>query len=708
MRKIAIIFVLLGASLAQTLTQTSLSSSASANPATQNFVILASPFGVSAPTPQGVKTILYVDHEAMLVLSAPTTITNQVMVQRGALGTSAAPHAIGATVYVGKESQFFQRDPSGDCGSSGQIVTPWINVINGNQWTCAGSWMLSVASQGTVQPTNPPVYPETYGASPSAGQATNLAALQNAIYAALGCGNGLPCRTNGSGLNSQNRPIVLSGLYHINGELKLYHAIGFKIECVNKFASGIVQDAPNQRIFDGQSVAYGEINSCSFSSTANSTLPLVDLDFDGSQGSDLRPQNITFRDDVFSGNGSDFAGVQIAKAGGGAQGDNIRCYNCYFSGFSTAGWIAGQWNGSTCSTLATNATREQIIGGDMQGNPLYGVLMCAGDATVDGTTMENGFTSQSGYDVFCPFTVGNSWCDVTHVRSESRRLGGGGKVRITHSWLVDQASYPSPGSTCTAGIAGGVFEGSIPGGLGIWYKCSVGGTFTGLGTPSVPRATTSGTATTLVDSVGGLTASAWPGWRISFTGGTCANNYAAITGNSTTGFTFSGGILSSFDGVAPCAAPDSTTTYVVEPPAGSFPGGNFTDGTATLSALGENGIDNIGSGGTTAVLDDVFIPGQLLNLNPASQIRNLRVTRGDWNGTNFPFSGLQSVQIVTTDMSGTYSNLFRKASQPTFANLPTVWPNGGPALYCVDCNSTCTAGASTGRTCVRENGAWTH
>lgn len=34
-------------------------------------------------------------------------------------------------------------------------------------------------------------------------------------------------------------------------------------------------------------------------------------------------------------------------------------------------------------------------------------------------------------------------------------------------------------------------------------------------------------------------------------------------------------------------------------------------------------------------------------------------------------------------------------------------PNGSQ-LYCSDCNATCTAGGGTGRTCFRENGAWTH
>ena len=42
----------------------------------------------------------------------------------------------------------------------------------------------------------------------------------------------------------------------------------------------------------------------------------------------------------------------------------------------------------------------------------------------------------------------------------------------------------------------------------------------------------------------------------------------------------------------------------------------------------------------------------------------------------------------------------------TFATLPSS-PNG-TVIYCSDCNSTCTAGSSSGRTCFRENNAWTH
>jgi hypothetical protein len=41
-----------------------------------------------------------------------------------------------------------------------------------------------------------------------------------------------------------------------------------------------------------------------------------------------------------------------------------------------------------------------------------------------------------------------------------------------------------------------------------------------------------------------------------------------------------------------------------------------------------------------------------------------------------------------------------------FSALPTVYPNGSQ-LYCKDCNTNCTAGSSTGKTCFRENGVWT-
>ncbi len=52
--------------------------------------------------------------------------------------------------------------------------------------------------------------------------------------------------------------------------------------------------------------------------------------------------------------------------------------------------------------------------------------------------------------------------------------------------------------------------------------------------------------------------------------------------------------------------------------------------------------------------------------------------------------------------TGSTQNLFPVA----FANLPSA-PDGSQ-IYCTNCNATCTVGGSSGRTCFRENGAWTH
>ncbi len=41
-----------------------------------------------------------------------------------------------------------------------------------------------------------------------------------------------------------------------------------------------------------------------------------------------------------------------------------------------------------------------------------------------------------------------------------------------------------------------------------------------------------------------------------------------------------------------------------------------------------------------------------------------------------------------------------------FAGLPNF--GNGSSIFCADCNSTCSAGSSTGRTCFRENNLWVH
>lgn len=78
---------------------------------------------------------LYIDRELMRVLSIG--VGTWVNVQRGVDGTATTSHASSATVTIGQADQFYSQDPTGPPPSE-VPVTPWINVINGTQWTAQG------------------------------------------------------------------------------------------------------------------------------------------------------------------------------------------------------------------------------------------------------------------------------------------------------------------------------------------------------------------------------------------------------------------------------------------------------------------------------------------------------------------------------------------------------------------------------------------
>jgi hypothetical protein len=65
----------------------------------------------------------------------------------------------------------------------------------------------------------------------------------------------------------------------------------------------------------------------------------------------------------------------IAKHGGDAQGDNIRCYGCYGRGFTEAVWqIGGNNIGVNKGRFyAQNAIKQEWYGGDIQAGPHYGI-----------------------------------------------------------------------------------------------------------------------------------------------------------------------------------------------------------------------------------------------------------------------------------------------------------------------------------------------
>jgi hypothetical protein len=360
----------------------------------------------------------------------------------------------------------------------------------------------ATSTQGVIDFTNAAVLdavrPEWWGASSTASATTNTQALQAAVYGAFGCGP-TPCRINGSQLNQFNRPLYLTSQYTINDELKFYHVINFKVVCAGRLNSGIIQGGTNKRIIDGQSIAYGAFYDCGWSNSGSSTNALIDLDFSGTQGNDLRPQFIDFYNNSFSGNGVTDVGVLIAKSGGGAQGSNIYCYDCNASGFTGAAWqIGGNNTGRNVGRFgATNALDIAWYGGDMQGNPLYGIADYSGGYIfLYGTSMENGFSTQTGYDMYCEVSQGP--CVMYDVRSESRRLAAGTTLEIYDSAAINQASYLPPGQTFPIGS---IMTGSAVGGDGAYYKVTNnGGPANGIGTPSAPILASGGSSTTIADT----------------------------------------------------------------------------------------------------------------------------------------------------------------------------------------------------------------
>lgn len=479
------------------------------------------------------------------------------------------------------------------------------------------------------------VYPEWWGAASSASAPVNTAALQAAVFGAFGRQN----RLNGSDLTHWNKALSLCGTYSINGEIQFYHVIGFDIHGCGKLASGIIQTAQNKRIVDGQNIAYGTIRNLSFSTTASQTGPLVDLDNDHSHGSDLSPQNITFEDVTFGGNnlGVD-VGVLIAKHGGDAQGDNIRCINCYFSGFSGAGWQIGGNNAgrNVGRYYAYNAIKEQIEGGDCQGNRLYCIAAYAGSFDVDGMTTEddsNGFGTQVGYDFHCE--APQDPCIVRGVRSESHKLASGVAV-IEHSYTLFQASqwYSAGRKQSMAGkpwtSTSYPFSGTGQCGDGKYYQATnTTGTFGGLGATRVSSATS--TSITVVGA--NWATNAFKGQQVCLVAGVGNGEWALITGNTANAITFSGGLQTNYYQLV-VVTPDTTSTFVIEPHWKQLAGaGPWTNGTVTFNRMNFDVID-----GGSEIYDVVAMGGQVNVSGASSVIDHLIVSRTDWAGSD----GVQS------------------------------------------------------------------
>jgi hypothetical protein len=505
------------------------------------------------------------------------------------------------------------------------------------------------------------IYPEWWGASGNATGATNTPALQAAIIGAYGNN-----RINGNSATRYNRILHFSTLYSINAELRVYHMIGFRWEGENQFGSGLRQQACGLRIIDGQSIAYGRFENLRFENGCGgkSGAALVDVDYNGSQGPDLRPQNITFYDDFFAGNSLTDVGVLIAKSGGGAQGDNIRCYNCYFNGFTGAGWqVGGNNTGRNAGRYyAYNAIKEQITGGDCQNSPLYCIAVYGGSIEVDGISMEaesNGFGSQTGADVYCEGVQDR--CIVRNVRSEDHLLAWGDPMAVEHSktmfhaipWYGFSGAYNWAGANARVGA---FFTGTNWGGDGKYYKVMTAGIFGGL----TATTATSGTLNSITVSTANWTAKGFgTSQQVTIINGTGVGQICQIVTNTGTTINCNGNWTTNYY-LLSIVAPDSTSQFVVEP---YWAGHPTTNGTVTFALFDFPAIQGaLGNGCGDCLIEDVEVGGGTVQVGGISRVDGLHVSRSDWTGAapfgnSLIFTKIKNVRVdIFAPNSGLYVN----------------------------------------------------
>jgi len=582
-----------------------------------------------------------------------------------------------------------------------------LQVVTGQTVTIAGLiraglqqvFFNALPGQGTVSLQSTLitcVYPEWWGAVPGTNPpATNTQALQAAIYGAYGTN-----RTNGSASLQFNRELHFSGLYEIGGELKCYHMNGFLWTGSNRLSSGIIQFAPNARIVDGQSVSYGCFDNLSFSAQAASTNCLIDLDYNGSQGSDLRPQFIDFRMCSFNGNGLVDTGVLIAKSGGGAQGSNIYFWDCNGLGFTGAcAQIGGNNTGRNIGRFyADNAIINGWFGGDIQGCPGYGLASYGGNWFVDAVSFENGVLAQyinnqknpaTGFDVYSegPQTVST----MRNVRSESLLLAAG--VGIMEYCETIMQAIQFWGNPQIYGIAGSnssvnqIITGTSLGGDGKYYLVSNVGVYGG----TTQLIATGGSATTIQCLTANFVPNAFVGMQVTvYPASYQAGQYGIVTSNDSTSITCSSGWVTldpTFRINNPPAAPANGQLFVVEP----YWAGNPTScGTVNFSLMTFNVIaGNFGTSYISGKFDNCYAAGGYALIS--GLIKNCSFSRIDWNGTAFMLDDnpiivdVDGVQIITGPGAKPKPWKFHRnsggtsyfgISQKQMGTVPVVWSTG--------------------------------
>jgi hypothetical protein len=110
---------------------------------------------------------LYIDREYMIITGISST---NISVVRGAGGTRATPHLVGTQLYVAPKNYFTTYDRQGAGVDSEQLVSPYINITNGNIWSVIGGrWVVGNTYAATTN----------YGLSPAIWSDCPLSQMAN-------------------------------------------------------------------------------------------------------------------------------------------------------------------------------------------------------------------------------------------------------------------------------------------------------------------------------------------------------------------------------------------------------------------------------------------------------------------------------------------------------------------------------------------------
>lgn len=500
-------------------------------------------------------------------------------------------------------------------------------------------------------------HPEWWGTY-SVGDEWDAVGIQEMIYNNWGGpDNGTNPFKRLAGTMEDIKKVFIQGEFLINRDIDASHMISFFWEGASKLGA-VLFATDDVQLIQADSISYGVFASICFATSATGTKALVDLDYvDGNGVGDLRPQNITFYDCVFNGNNAGYIGVQISKSGGGAQGDNIRFYNCYGFSFTQAAAQLGGGADGTATAFAFNCIDVKWIGGDIQNCPKYGLSAYGANWIVENTSFENstsGAAEQTGFDILC--VSAQLPASAKNCRSESTRFSSGVAILENvavnpqvHSW------YNSNGGGSLAGTAVALnqaISGTSIGGDGKLYKVTTAGTLGGLGL------TTAASATSNTLTVAGTpwTVNAFTGYKVSIISGTGAPT--GLTGSVSDGeaaqsFEIASNTNNTLTLVGSWTiTPDATSQFVIEPNWGT----QTTSGTVVFAL-----VDYFVAVQVSRVTGCKLVGGKISLSENGAAVDGLAISRRDAFGvtgsTNGPYDNFYSfTRISNTFLIGGVQN----------------------------------------------------